>query len=277
MYGTCVGHVSFDSRCLSPSEPPAAWWRDGVLKICPSAAPESHLVSIHPPSLSHPSLSTALSCPQCKYSNLCNVFRGKKTLNQLCRIDAVLTFDDFKASWTETAAVVDAAVSTSAVKLKADVWWVRQEARCMITFSIALIYYWYVVSSSPIRDRLSCPNLISTLEEPVCALFCLHDLKFKSCFEKSIATALLFLSWNGDRCHYVACVANIQKHMAFTVIHIKHKLIVAQEMCLLLPPGFFNTPLIIKWTNLHWQSSRCSTSPTTPPLTHRHTPREWHQ
>lgn len=118
MYGTTAARVRLNSRCSSPSEPPATWWRDWALKICPSAVPVSHLVSIHPLPLSHPlffffpSLSAAHSADKVLDSLhfFCLSFSLQKkqnktpsNLNQYCRINAILTFGDFKASWTQTA------------------------------------------------------------------------------------------------------------------------------------------------------------------------------
>lgn len=53
--------VRLSSRCSLPSELPATWWRDWAQKICPSAVPVSHLVSIHPLSLTHPLFFPSLS------------------------------------------------------------------------------------------------------------------------------------------------------------------------------------------------------------------------
>lgn len=82
------------------------------MKICPSAAPVSHLVPIHPLPLSHPSLPAAHSADKVLQSlHLDKKNKTQINLNQRRRISAILAFGDVKASSTLnplTAAVVRA-------------------------------------------------------------------------------------------------------------------------------------------------------------------------
>lgn len=119
-------------------------WRDRAVKICPSAAPVSHLVPIHPLPLSHPSLPAAHSADKVLQS----LHLDKKNTNQLKsapqnqrrRISAIVTFGDVKAGSTLnplTAAVVGA------------VW---AEGRSVASRAGGLLCLWPLVLASLIID-----------------------------------------------------------------------------------------------------------------------------
>lgn len=122
-------NVRLNSRCSSSNELPATWWNDWALKICPSAVPVSHLVSVHPLPLSHPlfpSLSAAHSADKVLhflhyFFSACGKkkWQLKSVLQSQCH-PHIWWFQSQLDSNSLTAAVVVAVVSTSAVKQKAD-------------------------------------------------------------------------------------------------------------------------------------------------------------
>lgn len=132
------GQVRLNGRCSSPSEPPATWWRVWALKICPSAVPVSHLVSIHPLPLSHPLFPSLSAHSADKVLDSLHFFSLYKKIQQLKSVlqnqchPHIWWFQSQLDSNSLTAAVVDAVVSTSAVKLRADLWRVRREAFCVL-------------------------------------------------------------------------------------------------------------------------------------------------
>lgn len=79
---------------------------DRALRICPSAQPVFHLVSIHPRRLSHPLFPFSLLPTMLMKYELFERFYKNGNLNQRCSIDAFLTFGVFKALWTEAASLL---------------------------------------------------------------------------------------------------------------------------------------------------------------------------
>lgn len=151
--------VRLNSRCSLPGELPAPWWSEWVVKICPSAVPVSHLVSIHPLPLSHPlffHLSPAHSADEVLDSLHFSICIKKRQLRSVLQNQChphIWWFKSQLDSSSLTAAVLCAVVKH--LCSKAGGRSMERQAgglQWAWPFSIGLINYWYIVSSSLIKD-----------------------------------------------------------------------------------------------------------------------------